>query len=96
MALAEGALHGLAIADQVEEASGGIIHLGPGTLYRSLDEMQYAGLIRRAEAPGPDSDPRRKYYHITERGSELLALEMERFERLVEDAKAKNILPRRA
>jgi DNA-binding PadR family transcriptional regulator len=96
VALSEGALHGLAIADQVEEASGGVIHLGPGTLYRSLDEMQESGLIEKSEPPSPESDTRRKYYRITSRGKGLLRLEMERFERLVDHARARKILPGRA
>lgn len=92
LALSEGELHGLGIADRVEEASGGVIHLGPGTLYRSLDEMQEAGLVRRAEAPGGDADPRRKYYRITGRGRDLLRAEMERLQGLVELARHRKIL----
>jgi DNA-binding PadR family transcriptional regulator len=96
MALSEGALHGLGIADHVEEASEGVIILGPGTLYRSLDEMQETGLIEKAEAPAEGADPRRKYYRITPRGQEILRVEMERFERLVEQARARNVIPGRA
>jgi DNA-binding PadR family transcriptional regulator len=96
VALSEGALHGLAIADHVDEASGGVIHLGPGTLYRSLDEMQEVGLIERADPPAPDADPRRKFYRITPRGEDLLRTEMERFERLVDHARVRKILPGRA
>ena len=96
MALSEGALHGLAIADHVEEASGGVIQLGPGTLYRSLDDMQETGLIKKSDPPSADSDPRRKYYRITAQGRGLLRLELERFERLVEHARSRKILPGRA
>jgi DNA-binding PadR family transcriptional regulator len=96
VALSEGALHGLAIADHVDEASGGVIHLGPGTLYRSLDDMQEADLIQKSDPPSTDADPRRKYYRITPRGEGLLQLEMERFERLVNHARSRKILPRRA
>ena len=95
VALSEVPLHGLAIADQVEEASGGVILLGPGTLYRSLDDMQEAGLILRSGAPASDADPRRKYYRITPHGEGLLRLEMERFERLVDHARTRKILPGR-
>jgi DNA-binding PadR family transcriptional regulator len=96
LALSEEALHGLAIADQVEEASGGVIHLGPGTLYRSLDEMQDTGLIQKSEPPSADADPRRKYYRITSRGEGLLRMEMERLEHLVDHARARKVLPGRA
>jgi len=92
MALSEGALHGLGIADHVEEASGGVIILGPGTLYRSLDEMYEKGLIEKAQAPAGDADPRRKYYRITQRGSRILRMEMERLERLVALARDRKVI----
>lgn len=92
LALSEGDSHGLGIADRVEEASEGVILLGPGTLYRSLDEMQETGLISRADPPTEDTDPRRKYYRITGRGREVLRAEMERFNGLVELARARKIL----
>jgi len=92
LALFEGDSHGLGIADQVEEASEGVILLGPGTLYRSLDEMQEAGLISRADPPTDDADPRRKYYRITGRGREVLRGELERFQGLVRLARARKIL----
>ena len=96
LALSEGVLHGLGIADQVEDASGGVINLGPGTLYRSLDDMQEEGLIQKSEPPTVEADPRRKYYRITPRGDRLLRMEMERFHRLVEHARERKVLPERA
>jgi DNA-binding PadR family transcriptional regulator len=92
LALSEGALHGLGIADQVERTSKAVIKLGPGTLYRSLDEMLDKGLIERAEPPEEDADPRRKYYSITPRGERLLRAEMERLHRLVERAVDRGVL----
>ena len=96
LALAEGDLHGLGIADWVEEATGGDVELGPGTLYRSLKEMAERDLIRDVEPPRDDADPRRRYYRITRRGRELLADEAERLERLVEVARDRKLLPERA
>lgn len=89
-------MHGLGIAQRVEEESGGVIHLGPGTLYRSLDDMQAEGLIDRAKPPSLDADPRRKFYRMTPRGKRVLRLEMERLHRLVEQAKARKVLPEKA
>jgi DNA-binding PadR family transcriptional regulator len=96
LALSGGALHGLGIADEVEESSAGVIRLGPGTLYRSLDEMQVEGLIRKADSPEEGADPRRKYYRITPRGESLLRMEMERYHRMVEHARENKVLPERA
>lgn len=95
LALSERALHGLGVADEVEDATDGVVELGPGTLYRSLKEMAERGLIREVEAPEEDADPRRKYYRITRRGREVVAAEAGRLERLVEVARARDLLPER-
>jgi DNA-binding PadR family transcriptional regulator len=92
LALAGADRHGLGIADQIERASEGAVELGPGTLYRSLSEMAEGRLIRSVPAPGPDADPRRKYYRITPEGRELLARETARLGRLVERARAQGVL----
>jgi DNA-binding PadR family transcriptional regulator len=89
-------LHGLGIADEVEGMSGGALELGPGTLYRSLSEMAESGLVRLVDAPGRETDPRRKYYGITPAGKELLARETARLSRLVEAARARAVQPERA
>lgn len=95
LALATRDLHGLGIADWVEEATRGAVELGPGTLYRSLKEMLEAGLIREADPPGGDADPRRKYYAITGAGRAAVAGEATRLERLVELARERQLLPER-
>lgn len=96
LALATDPLHGLGIADRVEEATGGAVVLGPGTLYRSLKEMLAAGLIREAAPPEAGADPRRKYYGLTEAGRAAVAEEAARLERLVELARERALLPERA
>jgi DNA-binding PadR family transcriptional regulator len=96
LALADRELHGLGIADWVEETTGGAMELGPGTLYRSLKEMADSGLIRETDAPQEDADPRRKYYAIMPEGRRLVAAEAARLERLVEVARRWKLLPERA
>jgi len=93
LALSRGPLHGLGIADDVADASDRVIQLGPGTLYRSLDEMRSAGLVEKADAPDEGSDPRRKYYRITVEGQALVQAEVSRFQRLVESARDRDVLP---
>lgn len=93
LALAEGDLHGLGIADAAERASEGAVELGPGTLYRSLSEMTEAGLVRPVAPPRDDADPRRKYYRITEPGRGVLAAEARRLERLVDAVRSRRVLP---
>lgn len=96
LALSGRDLHGLGIADAVEEMSEGVVELGPGTLYRSLSEMSDDGLVRPVDAPREDADPRRKYYRITPSGRELLAAEAARLDRLVETARSRRVLPETA
>jgi DNA-binding PadR family transcriptional regulator len=89
LALSKGERHGLGIADEVEAGSEGTVRLGPGTLYRSLDEMRAAGWVAPAPAPTDGADPRRKHYRITDEGRRLLAAEVARLERLVDLAKVR-------
>jgi len=96
LALAGGEMHGLGIADWVEQTTRGAVELGPGTLYRSLREMVQEGLIREARAPEMEADPRRKYYAITAAGRRRAAAETARLQQLVEVARARNLLPERA
>jgi len=95
LALADGERHGLGIAEWVEEATGGVVELGPGTLYRTLKELSEDRLIRETE-PREAVDPRRKYYAITAAGRRRAAAEAARLERLVEVARARKLLPERA
>ena len=51
LALADGAKHGYAIKQDVEERSEGAIRLGPGTLYEAIQRLEDDGLIAE-DAPG--------------------------------------------
>lgn len=92
LALTEGELHGLAIADQAAEASGGAVRLGPGTLYRSLDEMKALELVENVPLRAGD-DPRRKNYRLTGKGRQVLEAEVRRLARLVTYARDRDLLP---
>lgn len=93
LALAQREMHGLGIAETVDETTDGRVTLGPGTLYRSLKEMARDGLIRPVPPPSEDEDPRRRFYAITERGRELVGAEAARMADLVELAREQRILP---
>jgi len=93
LALARGELHGLGIAESVDEATTGSVMLGPGTLYRSLKEMARDGLIREVPAPAEGEDPRRRFYALTEQGRVLVQAEAERLAQIVEVARASHVLP---
>lgn len=93
LALSESPQHGLGIADKVEQATGGAVRLGPGTLYRSLKEMVRDGLVLEIPAPAEDEDPRRKFHRLTEFGREVLVSEAARYQRIVDVAKQRRVLP---
>ena len=69
--------HGYGIVQKVEKLTEGAIRLTPGTMYGSLSKMEKDGVIRFVR-----EDDKRKIYQITALGSEVLAIEFERIERL--------------
>ena len=91
LVLAAGASYGYAIMSEVDALTAGQIHLGPGTLYRSVHKMVADGLIERVDGDG-DADERRSVYRITRRGRELARLEARRREALVRVARARQLL----
>lgn len=70
-------MHGYGIVQKVSEMTNGEILLSPGTMYGSLSKMEKDGLIRFVV-----EEEKRKIYHITDLGREVLQLEMKRIERL--------------
>lgn len=89
--------HGYAVAREVEELTDGQIHMGPGTLYGSIQRMLDASLIeeatrgRRARGAA-DDDERRRYYRLTAFGRRVLELELNRLAEVVAIARRKQLL----
>ena len=73
--------HGYGIVQMVEKMTGGAIRLAPGTMYGSLSKMEKDGLIRFV-----GEEEKRKIYHITQLGTEVLQLELKRIKRLYESS----------
>lgn len=95
LALADGEKHGYAIMLEVRDTTEGSVHMGPGTLYGSLDRMVKRGMIDEVEgksASASDDDPRRRYYRLTGFGRRLLAAETARLAKAVRRARAKQVL----
>ena len=88
VALAAGEKHGYAVMGDVEEISGGVVRLGPGTLYGAIKRMLADDLIEESgERPDPAlDDQRRRYYRLTALGHRTLAAEVSRLELLVRHA----------
>ena len=78
-------LHGYGIMQKVIKLSKSRICLAPGTLYGALSNLVEAGLIIPKEFL--ESNPRRKIYHITKLGKELISYEINRLEEMVRNGK---------
>ena len=94
LALADEDRHGYGIMQAISVFTEGAIHLGPGTLYRSIKGMLASGLIVESdERPDPAlDDERRRYYRLTDFGRRVTAAEVQRLARLVAVARAKPLL----
>jgi DNA-binding PadR family transcriptional regulator len=86
--------HGLGIAADVKQFTGGRSVLGPGTLYGTIKRMLDAGLIEDLDRPGGDDDPRRRYYRITGAGRRALETETRGLADLVGTAQRRRVLKR--
>ncbi len=86
--------HGYGIMQDVNAHSRVGSILGPGTLYRTLNEMQRLNLIERSDRrPAPDADDeRRRYYRLTEFGRQVATAEAVRMAGLVQTARAGDLL----
>ena len=94
LALASEERHGYAIIQEVRETSGGMIKLGPGTLYRSLEQLLEDDLIEEStRRPSKDEDQRRRYYRLSSLGRQVLGLETRRLAAVVALAKIRKLLP---
>lgn len=94
LALAGSERHGYGIMQEVAQYTEGKLHLGAGTLYRSIKHMLDEGLIVEAdERPDPSvNNERRRYYRLTNFGKEVAQAEIERLTHLMGVARARQLL----
>jgi DNA-binding PadR family transcriptional regulator len=95
VALGDEEMHGYAIMQEVRMRTAGNRRLAPGTLYRSLRQMEQRGWVVEAEErPDPSlDDERRRYYRLTDLGRRVALAELERLEGLVATARSKGFAP---
>src|ERR1700730_4837629 len=95
IALADRDRHGYSIMQAVAAMTGVKFHLSAGPLYSSTRRMLEQGLIEElAESPDPSStDERRRYYRLTLFGKRVAAVEIERLNALVKQARATGLVP---
>src|SRR5512139_84798 len=84
-ALAGRPLHGYGVIADVQELSDGQVRLRAGTLYAALDRLLSEGLIEAEREEVVDGRLRR-YYRLTDKGTEALSAEAERLRHRAEVA----------
>jgi DNA-binding PadR family transcriptional regulator len=97
VSLADGDRHGYAILQEIAGRTGGRIRLSPSTLYAVIRRLLESELIEElSERPDPaHDDERRRYYRLTALGRRVAKAEAARLTRLLADARATGLLPRR-
>lgn len=88
LALVDGAQHGYAVMQEVEQRSSGRVRIGPGTLYEAIHGLRDKELVTEVAAPA-GTDQRRRYYDLTELGRGVLEAETSRLAELVDFARTK-------
>jgi DNA-binding PadR family transcriptional regulator len=93
LSIADEDRHGYAIMQEVRRSTQGLIRLGPGTLYRSIQDLLRTGLIAESDRhPSVNEDQRRRYYRLSSLGRRVLSAEANRLLEAVTHAKAKRVL----
>ncbi len=93
LALADEDRHGYGIIKEVVRQTDGALNPGTGTLYAALHRMMEEGLLAESpEDPDPGTDPRRKYYRLTDAGRAAARAETLHLARLVRVAREKELV----
>ncbi|AUT05226.1 PadR family transcriptional regulator [Streptococcus parauberis] len=71
--------HGYVIMQKVEDMSNGDVRIAAGTMYGAIENLLKQKWIKSV----PSEDSRRKVYIITEKGKEMVNLEINRLKYLV-------------
>jgi DNA-binding PadR family transcriptional regulator len=93
LTLAADERHGYAIIRDIETRSAGTLSVETGTLYRALQRLVEADLVRPTDAPAAlNDDERRRFYAITPDGRRAAAAEAKRLAVLVDAARTARLI----
>lgn len=81
--VANGALHGYGILQEIHETSNHLLRIEEGSLYPALHRLETTGLLK-AEWATSDNNRRAKYYGLTAKGRKQLAEQQRNWERVAE------------
>jgi len=90
LVLAEGERHGYAVKQAVVQRTNGVVKMGPGTLYESIQRMVEHGLIQPVHRlqNSPRDQTQRRYYRLTPFGKQVLHAEVARLAEIVDCARS--------
>ena len=80
-ALAAGPLHGLAIAQRVQQITNGTFQVGAGSLFPALHRMEEAGWLSSVWGES-ENNRKAKYYRLTREGRRQFDTEAEQWSRI--------------
>lgn len=92
LALTDRERHGYALIQDIEQATGGTLRVGTGTLYTAIARLVELGLIGES-ARASQAHERRRYYRLLPLGRSVVKAETARLEALVRYAHARGIRP---
>jgi transcriptional regulator len=75
-------LHGVAIADRIEQTTGGVFAVGPGSLFPALHRLAAKGWLSGDWTETEDTGRRVKAYSLTRAGRAQLAEEKARWRKV--------------
>ena len=78
---ARGKMHGYALTGHIQKASADLLRVEEGSLYPALHRMEQDGWVQ-AEWGLTEKGRKARFYSLTPRGAEQLAVERESWERL--------------
>jgi transcriptional regulator len=80
-ALALGQLHGLGVAQRIEQITRGTFSVGPGSLFPALHRLESRGWLE-AQWGASENNRKAKYYRLTRAGQRQLAIETGQWKRV--------------
>ena len=75
-------MHGYGVALRIEQISGGVFRVNPGSLLPALSRMERAGHVK-SEWRATENNRRAKYYCSTAKGRKALVVETEQWHRQI-------------
>ena len=79
--LALGELHGLGVAQRIEQIARGTFSVGPGSLFPALHRLQANGWLA-SHWGASENNRKAKYYKLTRAGQRQLAIETGQWKRV--------------